>query len=151
MPSPYGFLSTLLLAVVPTDTAWQSLYLANAAASAFLGICLYFALRAVQPRPLGSVIALAASAAVVFLVSTYPPHALTGTLRPHVGRVLCHVREPPGGAWHRAMRQPVMKVMLNSQARGHCIARGGAPPDQSASVKTRRSSESWSAEDGMGS
>ncbi len=79
------------------------------------------------------------------------PHALTGTLRPHVGRVLCHVREPPGGAWHRAMRQPVMKVMLNSQARGHCIARGGAPPDQSASVKTRRSSESWSAEDGMGS
>lgn len=73
MPSPYGFLSTLLLAVVPTATAWQSLYLANAAATAILGICLYFALRAVQPRPLGSVIALAASAAVVFLVSTYPP------------------------------------------------------------------------------
>lgn len=72
-PSPYGFLTTLTLAVFPAATAWQSLYLLNAIASAALAIWLYTILRTNRPPLPGAAFALLASAAVVFLVSTYPP------------------------------------------------------------------------------
>lgn len=73
VPSPYGFLMTLTLAAFPAASAWQALYLLNAIASASIAIWLYFTLRAVRPNIIGSIIVFAMTAAVVYLVSTYPP------------------------------------------------------------------------------
>lgn len=71
VPSPYGFLTTLSMAFLPVSSSWQALYLLSAVASAALAIWLYFTIRALQPRPAGSLFALAVSAATVFLISSY--------------------------------------------------------------------------------
>lgn len=72
VPSLYGFLSTLVLAAIPTPSTWQALYLANGLLTALLGIWIYARLKAVHASPFGSVFALVSVLVVVFL-SVYPP------------------------------------------------------------------------------
>jgi hypothetical protein len=84
-PGPYGFLSTLTLAAFPASTAWQSLYLLNAAASALLAVWLFFTIRAVQPGTFGSLLALAASAAAVFFIPIWPPDLMPEHYFPMAG------------------------------------------------------------------
>lgn len=75
-PSPYGFLLPLTVAALPTPTAWQSLYLLNAIASAILAVGIYLALRWRIPGIKSALLSLLLSAAVVFLASMYPPLVL---------------------------------------------------------------------------
>lgn len=72
VPSPYGFLTTLSLAALPTASSWQSLYLLNAIMTAALAIWLFCAVRALKPGIVNSLLALAVSAAVVLLIASYP-------------------------------------------------------------------------------
>lgn len=72
VPSLYGFLSPLVLAVFPASSTWQSLYLLNGLLTTLLGIWMYLRVRAVHPSVFGSLFALGAVVIVVFL-SIYPP------------------------------------------------------------------------------
>jgi hypothetical protein len=71
--SPYGFLITLVIAAFPAATAWEALYLLNAAASALLATWLYLLTRERWEGLAGTAFALAIAVAVVFLASNYPP------------------------------------------------------------------------------
>jgi hypothetical protein len=69
VPFHYGFLSTLSLLAVPVPTAWQALYLFNAIGSVLQALFLFFILRRVCPTVVGTLVAAAVTAAVVFLLT----------------------------------------------------------------------------------
>jgi hypothetical protein len=79
VPFHYGFLSTLSLLALPLPNAWQSLYLFNAIGTGLQALFLFVVLRAVRPTVVGTLVAAAVSAAVIFLLVDwpewlYPPH-----------------------------------------------------------------------------
>jgi hypothetical protein len=88
VPAQYGFLNTLSLLALPVPTAWQSLYLVNAVGTALQALFLFAVLRSVRPTVVGTLVAGAVSAAVVFLLVSwseylYPQHYFptTGVVR----------------------------------------------------------------------
>jgi hypothetical protein len=75
VPSQYGFLSILSLAVSPLQSAWQALYVANAFLI-FLSACFVFwLLRSLRPGLLNWLFAFVATVAVIYLLSGAQPQA----------------------------------------------------------------------------
>jgi hypothetical protein len=71
VPFHYGFLSTLSLLALPLPNAWQSLYLFNAIGTGLQALFLFVVLRAVRPTVVGTLVAAAVSAAVIFLLPSW--------------------------------------------------------------------------------
>ena len=71
VPAQYGFLSTLILAVSPGESLWQSLYLLNGVSLILVGLAIYGVLRAVRPDWIGKLVALGATLAGVYLAATW--------------------------------------------------------------------------------
>ena len=108
VPLQYGFLTTVSLAALPVATSWQALYLLNAVGSLLVGCFLFFILRATLQSVAGSGIAVAVTAAVVFLLPAWAPRLIPMHAYPSVGVMRffwCYVlvavlllerRQPPG-------------------------------------------------------
>src|SRR5262249_33466529 len=77
LPSWYGFGSILLVALLPTVSAWESMYFLNAAALCFSAVLIYLVLRALRPASIGWLFASTLTTAGVFLLSGLS-HDITG-------------------------------------------------------------------------
>jgi hypothetical protein len=85
IPSNYGFLSVLILSVLPTKSTWQSLYLLNSLLIFLSAAFVFFVWRAVRTGPLNGVFALALSFASVFMVPGTPDMIPDAVMTPAVG------------------------------------------------------------------
>jgi hypothetical protein len=74
VPAMYGFLLTWTLAALPFGSAWQSLYVLNAAALLLAALALYGVLRALRPDFVGKIVALAATIPATFLAASWSPN-----------------------------------------------------------------------------
>jgi hypothetical protein len=85
VPSQYGFLSTLTVALLPTASVWQSLYVVHAALLSLSAGLLFGVLRALPTGILNRPFALAVTLAAVFLVPGWTPLLVGPSLSPAVG------------------------------------------------------------------
>ena len=77
VPSQYGFLSTLAIAFLPAESAWQSLYIVNSLLLFLSAVFLFFILRSLRGDFTNFCFSLAVTLAAVFLISGWAP-VLTG-------------------------------------------------------------------------
>ena len=68
VPSLYGFLNVLTLAVFPTESLWKNLYVMNSSLTLLSAILLFFTLRLLRPGPLNWCFSVALTVTAVFLL-----------------------------------------------------------------------------------
>jgi hypothetical protein len=78
VPSWYGFLSILTVAVLPTDECWRSMYLVNSSTIFVSAAVLFFVLRSLRAGVLNWVFSVAATTACVFLLPNLHTVVLAG-------------------------------------------------------------------------
>ena len=85
VPSQYGFLSVLAIAWLPLQSAWESLFVLNAAATVGLALVVYWALRSPRGGILDWVASVLITLAAVFLRAGLYPSFLGPWTNPSVG------------------------------------------------------------------
>jgi hypothetical protein len=91
VPSQYGFLNILLVAILPVKSVWQSTYIINSALLFMSALFLFFLLRALRPGLVNFCFALFTTLAAVFLIAGWPPALLGPQVFPSLGpfRFIC--------------------------------------------------------------
>jgi len=85
VPSQYGFLNVMLVALLPFKSTWQSAYVLNSVLLFVSAIILFFILRSLQPGPKNFVFSLAVTLAAAFLITGWPPALLGPQVFPSLG------------------------------------------------------------------
>jgi hypothetical protein len=91
VPSQYGFLNILLVAILPVKSVWQSTYIINSILLFSSALFLFFLLRALRPGLVNFCFALLTTLAAVFLIAGWPPALLGPQVFPSLGpfRFIC--------------------------------------------------------------
>jgi uncharacterized membrane protein (UPF0136 family) len=85
VPSQYGFLNILLVAILPVKSVWQSTYIINSLLLFLSALFLFFLLRSVRPGLINFCFALLVTLSAVFLIAGWPPALLGPQVFPSLG------------------------------------------------------------------
>ncbi|MDT4966857.1 MAG: hypothetical protein QOJ64_1594 [Acidobacteriota bacterium] len=85
VPSQYGFLNTLLVAILPFKSVWQSAYFLNSLLLFLSAVFLFWVLRSIQSGMRNYFFSLAVTLAAVFLMSGWPPALWGPQVFPSIG------------------------------------------------------------------
>ncbi|HUQ34113.1 MAG TPA: hypothetical protein VM095_18470 [Pyrinomonadaceae bacterium] len=85
VPSQYGFLNILAVAIFPVKSVWQSSYIINSLLLFSSAVFLFYVLRSLMTGPLNFCFALSATLAAVFLMAGWPPALLGPQVFPSLG------------------------------------------------------------------
>lgn len=85
VPSQYGFLNILLVALFPVESVWQSTYIINSFLLFASAVCLFFVLRSIGNGFINYCFALAVTVAAIFLMAGWPPALLGPQVFPSLG------------------------------------------------------------------
>lgn len=85
VPTQYGFLNILLVAVLPVKSIWQAAYLINSFLLFASAIFLFFLLRSIRPGWKNFCFSLLVTLAAIFLMAGWPPALLGPQVFPSLG------------------------------------------------------------------
>jgi hypothetical protein len=85
VPSQYGFLNILLVALFPVESVWQATYILNSLLLFASALFLFFLLRSAQAGVANFFFSLAVTLAAVFLIAGWPPALLGPQVFPSLG------------------------------------------------------------------
>jgi hypothetical protein len=79
VPTPYGFLSVLMLALIPVAAMWQAFYLLNALLTFLVGAGLFLLLSRIRPGPVGWIVGLSTTLGALFFMPYQSQLPVIGT------------------------------------------------------------------------
>jgi hypothetical protein len=85
VPSQYGFLNILLVALLPVKSVWQSTYIVNSLLLFASALFLFFLLRRLRPGFVNFCFSLLVTLAAIFLIAGWPPALLGPQVFPSFG------------------------------------------------------------------